>query len=214
MKTQEMVFRSTDGLKLEGIVDEPDEVRGVFVLCHPHPKRGGTMNAPLLVALRDRLSAEGWAVFRFNFRGIGSSEGESSIGEAEVADAEGVIEVAKERFPHAPLVAAGWSFGAVVAIRTMEAHPEIAAGVAIAPAVKPREGVTAGLPQPSEVTLRSPLLFVCASNDDLVDINDCRKWVDAVPSCDLVEVRGANHFFWAKYEDLADEVSSWLDKVI
>ena len=210
MRTDEVTVRSADGLKLQGIVDEPDDVGGVFVLCHPHPKMGGTMNAPLLVALRDRLVGEGWAVVRFNFRGIGSSEGEPSTGEAEVADAEGALDLARERFPHATLAIGGWSFGAAVAIRTMDAHEEIEVGVAIAPAVKPREDITAGLPEPSEVSLNSPLLFVCAVNDDLVAIEDCRAWADGVGSVDLVEVRGANHFFWAKYQDLADEVSKWL----
>ncbi len=211
MRTEEVTIRSTDGLELEGVVDEPADVRGVFVLCHPHPKMGGTMNAPLLGALRDRLVDEGWAVVRFNFRGIGSSEGEPSTGVAEVADAEGALDLATERFPHLPMTIGGWSFGAAVAVRTMGAHPEITAGVAIAPSVKPREGVTAGLPHPSEISLESPLLFVCAVNDDLVSIGDCREWVEAVPSCGLVELRGANHFFWAKYGDLADEVSKWLN---
>ena len=210
MRTEEVTIRSRDGLKLQGVVDEPEDARGVFVLCHPHPKMGGTMNAPLLVALRDRLVGEGWAVIRFNFRGIGSSEGEPSTGEAEVADAEGAMDLATERFPHAKLVVGGWSFGAAVAVRTMDLHEEIEAGVAIAPAVKPREDVTAGLPSPSEMSIESPLLFVCAVNDDLVAIDDCRAWAEEVPAAEIVELRGANHFFWAKYEDLADAVSGWL----
>lgn len=212
MRTEEVTIRSRDGLKLQGVVDEPDEVRGAFVLCHPHPKLGGTMNAPLLIALRDRLVGDGWGVVRFNFRGIGSSEGEASTGEREVADAEGALEAAKKRWPDAGLVIGGWSFGAAVAVRTMEAHGEIRAGVAIAPAVKPREGVTAGLPSASDISLDAPLLFVCAVNDDLVDIDDCRQWAEAVPTADIAELSGANHFFWAKYDDLVEVVSDWLSR--
>lgn len=214
MRTEEVTISSRDGLKLQGIVDEPDEARGVFVLCHPHPKMGGTMNAPLLVAVRDRLVGEGWAVIRFNFRGIGSSEGEPSTGEAEVADAQGAMDLAVERFPHAKLVMGGWSFGAAVTVRTMQAEEDIAAGVAIAPAIKPREGVTAGLPAPSDITIDRPLLFVCAVNDDLVRIDDARAWAEEVAAVELVELRGANHFFWAKYEDLADAISDWLGKIL
>ena len=209
-----MTVTSSDGLSLEGVVDEPKAVRGAVVLCHPHPKMGGTMNAPLLVALRDRLVDAEWAVVRFNFRGIGSSEGEASTGEAEVADAEGALALSRGRFPDAAHVIAGWSFGAAVAVRTMMRDPEISAGVAIAPAVKEREGVTAGLPDPRHVRLTSPLLFLCAANDDVVAVDDCRVWVEAVPSCDLVEVRGANHFFWAKYDDLGDAVVEWLQEVV
>lgn len=212
MRTEEITIRSRDGLKLQGVLDEPDEVRGAFVLCHPHPKMGGTMNAPLLVALRDRLVGDGWAAVRFNFRGIGASEGEASTGEKEVADAEGAIDLAKDRWPGATLAIGGWSFGAAVAVRTMDEHDEINAGVAIAPAVKPRDGVTAGLPKPSDVSLAGPLLFVCAVNDDLVDLADCRAWVEGVPRAEMVELPGANHFFWAKYDDLVEAVSGWLDE--
>ena len=214
MRSEEITITSTDGLKLEGVVDEPDEARGVVILCHPHPKMGGTMNAPLLVALRDRLVASAWAVVRFNFRGIGSSEGEPSTGEPEVADAEGAVAMARERFPRGAHVIAGWSFGAAVAVRAMMQEPDISAGVAIAPAVKPREGVTAGLPDPSRVRPTSPLLFVCGVNDDVVAVDDCRAWAEAVSRCDLLEVQGANHFFWAKYDDLGDAVVGWLDEVV
>ncbi|MDQ4095652.1 MAG: alpha/beta fold hydrolase [Actinomycetota bacterium] len=210
MRTEEVTIRSSDGLKLQGVVDEPDDVRGAFVLCHPHPKMGGTMNAPLLVALRDRLVSDGWGVVRFNFRGIGASEGEASTGEKEVADAKGAVALAKDRWPDVPLVIGGWSFGAAVAIRTMDAHPEIKAGVAIAPAVKPREGITAGLPDPSRVSLDAPVLFVAAVNDHLVELDDCRAWIERVPRAEIAELEGANHFFWAKYDDLVDVVASWL----
>jgi alpha/beta superfamily hydrolase len=203
-------IRSTDGLTIEAELDRSDAAVATLVLCHPHPQMGGTMNAPLLIALRDALIERRWNVVRFNFRGIGASEGEASTGEKEVADAEGALALAQERWPDATLVIGGWSFGAAVAVRTMDAHDEIRAGVAIAPAVKPREGVTAGLPPPSEVTLNNPLLFVCAVNDDLVDLDDCRRWVEDVEKAEAVEVRGANHFFWAKYDDLADVVSKWL----
>ncbi len=105
---------------------------------------------------------------------------------------------------------AGWSSGAAVAVRAMMQDPEISAGVAIAPAVKPRAGVTAGLPDPSRVRLTSPLLFLCGLNDDVVAVDDCRAWAEAVSRCDLFEVQGANHFFWAKYEDVTTVVSEWL----
>ena len=211
MRTEEATITSTDGLKLQGAVEEPDDARGVVVLCHPHPKMGGTMNAPLLLALRDRFVAEGWAIVRFNFRGIGSSEGEASTGEAEVADARGALDFTEGRFPDASRVIAGWSFGAAVAVRAMVQGADVVAGVAIAPAVKPREGITAGLPNPDEVELDRPLLLVCAANDDLVALDDCRSWSQGVASTDLVELRGANHFFWAKYEDLGDAIVGWLD---
>ena len=56
MSTDEVTFESSDGLTLEAILDDPDEPRAALVLCHPHPKMGGTMNAPLLAALTARMT--------------------------------------------------------------------------------------------------------------------------------------------------------------
>ena len=89
MSTEELRFQSRDRLSLQGALDLPDAPRASVVLCHPHPDMGGTMNAPLLGALTEELVGRRWAVLRFNFRGIGDSEGEASTGLAEVADARG-----------------------------------------------------------------------------------------------------------------------------
>jgi uncharacterized protein len=207
-------LRSSDGLALEMEIDTPDDPRAVVVLCHPHPQMGGTMNAPLLQALRDDLVLRRWAVLRFNFRGIGRSEGESTTGEAEVADAEGGIDHALGRFPGLPVALAGWSFGAAVAVRAAARRPELLGVVGIAPAVRPKPEVTAGLPDPRDLELDVPLLFVCAANDELVETDDVRAWADAVGGAPVEEVRGANHFFWAKYDRLTALVGGWLDSLL
>lgn len=208
------MIRTVDGLGLEAVVDEPDDPLRALVLCHPHPKMGGTMNAPLLCALRDRLVSEAWSVLRFNFRGIGSSEGEPGTGIDEVRDAEGAVSVMRGRYAQMSLAIGGWSFGAAVAVRTAATHPDLAACVGIAPAVNERAGVTAGLPDPESLELDVPTLFVCAANDDLVSIQDCRDWASAVGGAEIVEVSGANHFFWGKYDALSEAVAKWLNSVV
>jgi uncharacterized protein len=79
-------LRSADGLRLESLLWTPDEPRAGLVFCHPHPQMGGTMNAPLLEAVAKELVGKDWAVLRFNFRGIGESEGEATTGGAEVGE--------------------------------------------------------------------------------------------------------------------------------
>jgi alpha/beta superfamily hydrolase len=171
---------------------------------------GGTMEAPLLLALVDALVAHGWAVLRFNFRGIGRSEGESSTGEAEVADARGAIALVRERFSGAPVAIAGWSFGAAVAVRAAAVEPDLVACVAIAPAVTPKEGVTSGLPGPSGLHLAMPALLICGANDHLVDPDDCTSWAAGVHGSEVDVVAGANHFFWGQYDALAKRVGEFL----
>ena len=210
---EELHLQTSDGLALEAEWDAPDPPRGVFVFCHPHPQMGGTMNAPLLLAVRDALVGSGWGVLRFNFRGIGGSEGTSSIGLEEVKDAEAALEEARSRAGGLPVAIGGWSFGAAVAVRVANDAPDLAALVAIAPAVKQKPGITAGLPAPDEVSLAMPTLFIVGVNDDLTLPADCSAWAEASGAA-FTEMKGANHFFWAKYPALAAEITKFLDGVL
>lgn len=213
MISEEVPLSSTDGLSLHARLERDGVPRAVLALCHPHPRFGGTMDAPLLIALRDALVVRSWGVLRFNFRGVGASEGESSTGEAEVADAGGAIAFLAERFPDTPRALAGWSFGAAVAIRAASGDG-VAACAAIAPAVREKPGVTAGLPPPEEIALDVPLLVVCGANDREVSVAACREWAEAMPTARYVEMPGANHFFWGKYDALTSVVADFLDDVV
>jgi alpha/beta superfamily hydrolase len=208
-----MRIRSRDGLNLEASIHKPGEPTAGVVFCHPHPQFGGTMEAPLLLALTEAMVAAKLAVIRFNFRGVGESEGESGSGEAEVADALGAMDALSEAIGSLPLAIAGWSFGAAVAIRTAAADKRLRACVAIAPAVTAHEGITAGLPPPNELRLQVPLLIVVGANDQNVSPDACRVWAEGAGARFEI-MPGANHFFWAKYEDLAKTVTDWLRDVL
>lgn len=214
MSAEDLTFDSSDGLTLEALLDAPEEPRAGLVLCHPHPKMGGTMNAPLLETVTERMTGEGWSVLRFNFRGIGKSQGMPTTGIDEVQDSKGGIALMRKRYANLPLAIAGWSFGAAVAIRTAAEDDSLVACVAIAPAVKEKPGVTAGLPPPEEIDLGVPLLVIAAANDELVETEDCKTWVADIPHAEVAVVQGANHFFWAKYDKLGDEVVAWLNGFI
>jgi alpha/beta superfamily hydrolase len=213
--TDPITIASRDGLKLECALDRPvGEVRGGLVFCHPHPRYGGTMDAPLLHALRDTLVARGWAVLRFNFRGVGDSEGESSLGVDEVADVQGALD-RLEQDVDAPLALAGWSFGGGVAIRTAALErSRVKACVGIAPAVEHKKDIAEGLPPPAELGPIGPLLLVVGANDTTVTPEAVRRWADQADDATVVTIPGANHFFWARYEELATTVGDWLDEVV
>lgn len=213
--TEELRFTSSDGLLLEGVLDVPEAAApsAAVVLCHPHPKMGGTMNAPLLLALRDELVRRDWAVLRFNFRGVGASEGEPSAGLAETADAQGALELVEQCFQGLPSALAGWSFGGAVALRTVLLHPGSRACATIAPAVVERPGRLAGGPSPESFAFENPTLVVCGSNDDQVSPEACRAWAETAGAT-FVELRGANHFFWAKYDVLTRTVADFLDEAV
>jgi alpha/beta superfamily hydrolase len=208
--TQPVTITSTDGLSLEAELDAVVEARGSLLLCHPHPRMGGTMNAPLLLAVRDEMVRRSWNVLRFNFRGIGSSEGHASTGIEEVADAEGGLGHLRKRF-HAQPAIAGWSFGAAVAVRCAARNDDLLACVAIAPAVEEKPDISAGLPPAHDLGISVPLLVVVGANDEEVDPNAVRRWASDLNRSTVEVVPAANHFFWARYERLSTMVGDFLD---
>ena len=203
--TSKLTFKSRDGLSIEGEIDEPFGPHASLVLCHPHPKMGGTLNAPLLLALRDEMLQRGWRVLRFNFRGIGKSEGESATGTNEVNDALGALDAIPT---DAPIAIAGWSFGGAVGVRAA-AQSDVAACVALAPSVDARPHITEGIPP--NVDPKCPVLIVVGSNDQHVSPKRAEEWA-ADHGATFISMPGANHFFWAKYEDLAKIVAEWLEQ--
>jgi alpha/beta superfamily hydrolase len=122
---------------LECAIDAPAEgVRGVAVVCHPHPQHGGTMDNKVAQTLARALLQLGYRAVRFNVRGVGASQGGWDEGRGEVDDALAVVQAFRE--PGQPLVLAGFSFGGYVAAAASRRLPDDAKAaqlVLIAPAV-------------------------------------------------------------------------------
>src|SRR5262245_31398580 len=117
MPTETIMFTSADGLALEGRLSIPDnaDALGAVVLCHPHPQYGGSMSSRLIPALQRVLVAAGWAALRFNFRGVGRSEGSYDGGSGEVGDVLGALARVRTVVPE-PAAVVGWSFGGLVGL--------------------------------------------------------------------------------------------------
>jgi alpha/beta superfamily hydrolase len=79
--------------------------------------------------------------------------------------------------------------------------------------VSEKPGITAGLPPPDDLHLAMPALVIVGVNDELVDPSEARAWAEGV-GAQLVEMKGANHFFWAKYDTLTKAVCDFLDRVL
>jgi uncharacterized protein len=100
--------------RLEALLEEPDDQspRLAVVLCHPHPRFGGTMHNKVVYRLARGLRAAGAVVLRFNFRGVGASHGEYGEMTGEIEDARAALGWLRERYPELPFALAGFSFGA------------------------------------------------------------------------------------------------------
>lgn len=105
--------------KLEALLEEPESVepREACLVCHPHPLYGGTMHNKVVYRMARALRRSGSVVLRFNFRGVGRSQGQHDKGAGELEDARLVMEWLRARYPTIPYSAAGFSFGARIALR-------------------------------------------------------------------------------------------------
>jgi len=102
--------------QLEAIVREPAAPVAAAVVCHPHPRGGGTMNNNVVYRLAKALVDGGVATLRFNFRGVGASTGSYADGSGEEDDARDALDFLRARHPTLPLWIAGFSFGARVGL--------------------------------------------------------------------------------------------------
>ena len=103
--------------KLEALLEEPeDTTRAAALICHPHPLYGGTMHNKVVFRVARALRNSGYVVLRFNFRGVGKSEGRHADGIGEVEDARAALGWLRARYPGLPYTLAGFSFGSRVAL--------------------------------------------------------------------------------------------------
>ena len=210
-------FDTADGLSLEGEIREADgAARGTAVLCHPHPRHGGSKDHPILWALRNELAARRrLTVLAFNFRGIMGSEGEYGGGEAEIADARAALERVRSEAP-GPTVLVGWSFGAWVALRTALEDPSLAALVLIGfPVGTVAASATRTLPDLGQLeAVTMPVLFVAGDDDQICPEAEMRSLAAWLPMAESLILPGTGHFFERRERELASRVGGWVEGVL
>ncbi len=192
---------------LEATLDLPDDRAPVAValVCHPHPLHGGTMDNKVVYTLARTFAAAGMAALRFNFRGVGASAGAFDDGRGETEAAVAAATVLRERWPDAVLIVAGFSFGAVIALRAAQ-QLRAAALVTVAPSLERL--------LPDEPIPTCPWLIVHGEEDALIDIDSVIAWLDVQPpGPELTVVRGADHFFHGKLGDIRDAVEAFVDRL-
>jgi len=179
--------------------------RGIAVICHPHPPDGGTMSNKVVTTMVRALAELGIASVRFNFRGVGQSQGEYDQGRGETLDLLAVSQWAIAQRPGDAFWLAGFSFGAWVALRAARQLP-VQQMVAIAPPVGFRDFT--GVPPPP-----CPWLVVQGDADDVVDPLKVFEWVAAADNPPtLVRMADAGHFFHGRLVDLRGAIKNGVRK--
>ncbi|HSH71405.1 MAG TPA: alpha/beta fold hydrolase [Deferrisomatales bacterium] len=191
MSGSEPVVFPCGELSLEGCVHRPGTgaSRGGAVVCHPHPEHGGTMHHPVVVALAAALTGAGFVALRFNFRGVGRSQGRHGGGGPEGQDLAAALELAaREAGPGTPLVLAGYSFGAWVAYPMACADPRVRAVLCVAPPL-------ALLPMPAVAPSPVARWFALGDRDEFCSPGTFREWYRAQDDPkEYLALPGADHF--------------------
>jgi alpha/beta superfamily hydrolase len=192
--------------QLETLLEAPKQIGRpmVAVLCHPHPQHQGTMMNKVIHTLSRSMNDLGVPAVRFNFRGVGTSDGAYAEGIGETDDVLAVIEWAKTRYKTAEFCLLGFSFGAMVACRAaLTARP--AQLVSVAPAVSGMGGLLADA-QPE-----CPWLIVQGDADETAPCDQLLEWVNTLaPGPDVIILPEASHFFHGKLTLLREAVVSHL----
>lgn len=200
---------------LEALLDTPAPAaasgpavapRAAVVFAHPHPAYGGTMHTRAVYYGAKGLTRIGCAVLRFNFRGVGTSAGDFDQGRGEVDDYRAALNEMHDRYPHVPLWAAGFSFGAWVALETGATDPRVSALIGIAPPVAGH-----GFTFPHTLDSLTPKFFIQGDLDALCPLKDLRAFYARLHEPkELVVIDGGTHLFEGQTRDVGEALEDLL----
>ncbi len=198
--------------RLEALLDtpEPASVRAAVVFAHPHPQQGGTMHTKVVYQGAKALARIGCAVLRFNFRGVGASEGAFDRGEGEQADFSAGLDYMTARYPGVQLWAAGFSFGAWVALEVGAPDPRVSALIGISPPVVTS---VSGQNYTFTHTLAStkPKFFVQGEADEVCPLEGMWTFYGRLEEPkELVVIDGADHLFDGKTQEVGEALEELL----
>jgi len=208
---EEKVFIPSNGIQLEGLlsIQEASSFRGGVILCHPHPQYGGDMDHPVMTASVEAASQEGFSTLRFNFRGVGESQGSYGEGVGERQDVKAVANYFCSRLKddHPLLILLGYSFGVWVGFPIAIDDERFKGMVAVAPPLGIYDfGFLKGC--------KKKKLFVAGDRDSFCPPNLLEKWYQQIDEPkSLSVIPGADHFFLSHVRFLNQPLREFFKKI-
>jgi alpha/beta superfamily hydrolase len=209
----ETIFPGPDG-RLEGRYQHGKGANPPIALfLHPHPQHGGTMNNKIVYRLFHIFARRGFSCLRFNFRGVGRSQGVYDRGEGELSDAAAALDWLQSHNENATQCwIGGYSFGAWIGMQLLMRRPEINGFISIAPPANMYD-FSFLAPCPSSG------IIVHGERDELVPEPSVKKLVDKLSSqrgitIDYRLLPGADHFFEAQIDDMVGQVEDYVDEAL
>jgi alpha/beta superfamily hydrolase len=206
----EVTLNGPEG-RLEGRYTQgPEPNAPIAIMLHPHPQHGGTMNNKVVYALYHTFVRRGFSTLRFNFRGVGRSQGNFARGEGELSDAAAALDWLQGFNQNASQCwIAGFSFGAWIGMQLLMRRPEIAGFISVAPPANMYD-FSFLAPCPADGVI------VHGDADDFVPHESVGELVDKLRTQRRIEVDyrllpGANHYFNGMIEEMTAEVEAYLN---
>ncbi len=190
---EEKVWIPSVEIQLEGLLglQEASSFRGGVILCHPHPQYGGDMDHPVITTAAKAAFEEGFSTLRFNFRGVGESQGSYGEGVGEREDVKAVTDYFYSRIREnpSPLILLGYSFGAWAGFPLAIEDERFLGMVAVAPPLEIYDfGFLRGCGKKK--------LFITGNRDLFCPPSRLEKWYQTLePPKSLAVIPGADHFF-------------------
>ncbi len=215
MRTEKRKMLSTKVLidngpvgNIEAVIEAPSSKKKlVGIICHPHPLHGGTMSNKVVTTVVRAFQRLDIVPIRFNFRGVGQSEGKHDYSHGEQDDLKSVISWARQNFEDYQLILAGFSFGAFIAAKVASEIPPKAL-ITIAPAVNhsPYENLPA---------FDFPWIVVQGEADEVVPASTVFDWLAKLhPQPITIRMPGVSHFFHGHLIELRDSLIEKLAPII
>jgi uncharacterized protein len=196
------------GPALEGALALSTGAELGVVVCHPHPRYGGDMDNPVVVAAAAACAGRGLATLRFNFRGVGASGGAWDEGLGEREDVRAALAYLRAQLAAPARTAlAGYSFGALMAAGVAVAGEPLAGLALIAPPLA-AAGLPAGL-----ATVGGPMLLVAGSDDGHCPRESLASLATTLPGATVTLIDGSDHFFFSGLDALEAALGAWAAKV-
>ena len=197
--------------RLEALLDVPTGTpRAAVVFAHPHPQHGGTMHTKAVFQGTKGLTRIGCVVLRFNFRGVGKSEGTFDQGEGEKEDFRAALDYMSAKYPGLPLWAAGFSFGSWVALEVGAVDDRVSALIGIAPPVVTS---VSGMDYTFPNTLASTKakFFVQGEADEVCPLEGMWSFYGKLEEPkELVVIDGATHLFEGQTPEVGEALEDLL----
>jgi alpha/beta superfamily hydrolase len=193
--------------RLEATLRIPDGTpHGIVVVAHPLPTHGGTMRNPLVASLARAVAARGLYALRFNFRGVGESAGQWTGGELEWEDMRDAVQHAHTVLPRGPFGITAFSFGAFQTLKWLANGGTVDGVALVGVPLRSADQSRQALPPVPEGTF-----IVAAENDQFGTAAELRA---ALPQARIAEVKGVDHFFVPKRDEVGQLVADELVRAL